>query len=133
MSPARPGRVPADVPTFLATCGHPRLAEIERVREAVLGAAPGLGERIKWNAPSFGYGDEDRITLRLQPGDRLEVIFHRGAKARPDPSFRFDDPHGLLTFAAPDRAWVALRDADDTEARLPALVEVARAWLAATR
>jgi hypothetical protein len=33
----------------------------------------------KWNAPSFRHAGEDRVTFRLQPGDKLQLIFHRGA------------------------------------------------------
>lgn len=120
-----------DVDTFLSTLTHARKAEVIALRAALRAAVPALTEQVKWNAPSFCIGGDDRITFRLQPGDRVELIFHRGAKKRTD-TFHFDDPTGLVTWAAPDRGQVVFTDAADVSARTPAVQELARAWIAAT-
>lgn len=122
------------VEAFLAELDHPLRAEIERVRAIVLAADTGIRERIKWNAPSFGYGDEDRVTLRLRPGNRLQIIFHRGAKvmgnrARP---FGFADRSGLLHWLANDRGMVAFSSMDEVRANEAALARLVRDWLRAT-
>ena len=31
-----------------------------------------ITERVKWNAPSFCVDGDDRVTMRLQPKDRVE-------------------------------------------------------------
>ena len=42
------------------------------------------------------------MTFRLRPGDRLQLVLHRGAKVRDDAAdFRFEDDSGLLEWAAP--------------------------------
>src|SRR5690606_10862776 len=69
------------VDSYLDALQHARKAEIDTLRRLILSAVPGLVERIKWNAPSFGLGDDDRLTMRLHPGDRLQLILHRGARA----------------------------------------------------
>ena len=75
---------------------------------------------------------DDRVTLRLQPKDRVEIIFHRGAKRRTD-AFEFVDPYGLIEWAAPDRGVVAVPDPAFIEQHRAALTELVAAWIVAAR
>lgn len=109
---------------------HPRWEEIEYLRQALLGARDGVTEQVKWNAPSFCFEGEDRITFR-QPGDRVELIFHRGAKVMDATGFQFDDA-GLLDWKAADRASISFSDLEDIRDRESALVDIARRWFAVT-
>jgi hypothetical protein len=120
------------VDTYLDALQHRHKAAVETLRQLIIGAVPGLNERIKWNAPSFGKGEDDRITMRLHPGDRLQLILHRGAKAGADDLFRFEDPDKLITWAAPDRGVISFSDADDLAAKSAALPEILRRWVACT-
>lgn len=120
------------VDTYLDDLQHARKAEVETLRRLIRDAVPDLNERIKWNAPSFGPGEEDRITMRLHPGDRLQLILHRGAKAAADDFFRFEDPDKLLSWAAPDRGVVTFKDAADLAAKSAPLGDVLRRWVACT-
>jgi hypothetical protein len=122
----------SEVDVYLDGLQHARKPEIETLRRVILAAVPDLVETIKWNAPSFGPGQEDRITMRIHPGDRLQLILHRGAKAAADDFFRFEDPDKLLSWAAPDRGVVTFKDAGDLEAKSVALGEVLRRWVACT-
>jgi hypothetical protein len=119
------------VTAFLETLQHTRKAEINRVRNIILGAHPDLTEKIKWNAPSFGLDEDDRITFRLQPANKVDLIFHRGV-ARKDDEFSFADETGLLKFVAPDRAVLIFSDAADIEGKAEQLRWLVRAWIAAT-
>jgi hypothetical protein len=58
------------VTAFLETLQHTRKPEINRVRNIILGAHPDLVEKIKWNAPSFGLEEDDRITSACSPATR---------------------------------------------------------------
>jgi hypothetical protein len=120
------------VDSYLDGLQHARKPEIEALRRLILDAVPGLVERIKWNAPSFGPGEDDRITMRLHPGDRLQLILHRGAKAGADDLFRFEDPDKLIAWAAPDRGVISFADAADLAAKSAALPEILRRWVACT-
>ncbi len=124
---------PFEVAKFMAELKHARKDEIEFIRAAILEADKELTERIKWNAPSFGCLDDDRVTFRLQPKDRVQLIFHRGAKVKAGDGFRFDDSTGLLEWAAPDRGVLTFADMDDVKAKRSALVKLVKAWLRATR
>jgi hypothetical protein len=128
------GRDPGtDVQAFLQGLQHGRKDEVEAVREIILSAHPGVTERIKWNAPSFCIEGDDRITFRLQPGDRVELVFHRGTRKRDDAAtFSFEDGSGLLEWVARDRALVTFRDLDDVEAKRAALKDLVRRWMIAT-
>jgi hypothetical protein len=120
------------VDAFLAALDHARKDEIEAVRALILGASAEVGERVKWNAPSFCVGGDDRVTLRLQPGDRLQLVFHRGAKRKDATGFVFDDPSGLLEWAAPDRGVLTIRDREDLAAKRDAIQALVAAWIEAT-
>lgn len=121
-----------DVDGFLAALAHPRKAEVEALRKAILASDKGITERVKWNAPSFCIDGDDRITFRLQPGDRVELIFHRGAKVKKD-AFSFEDETGLLQMVAPDRGIVVFGNAADVKAKTPKLKKLVKAWMGATR
>lgn len=126
----KPGQT---VEQFLRELEHPRKAEIEDVRALILGAHPGVTEHVKWNAPSFCFEGEDRVTMKLQPRDCLQLVFHRGAKVKASDGFTFEDPSGLLEWVAADRALVTLQDRAALEAQAPALAAVVSRWLQATR
>jgi hypothetical protein len=123
-----PNRSP-EVERFMEGLDHPLKEEIERLRSAILDSNDNITEHIKWKAPSFCYAGEDRVTFRLYPEDRAQLVFHRGAKIKGDAAdFAFEDDTGLLRWVAGDRAVVALRDA---EARRQNLVEVVNRWVLA--
>jgi hypothetical protein len=122
----------SSVDSYMDDLEHGRKSEIETLRRLILDAVPELNERVKWNAPSFGKGEDDRITMRLHPAVRLQLILHRGAKAAVDDLFRFEDPDKFITWAAPDRGVIAFKDADDLAAKSAALPEILRRWVACT-
>ena len=122
----------SEVDVYLDSLDHARKSEIFGLRELILRAVPGLRETIKWNAPNYGLGDADRITMRLHPGNRVQLILHRGAKAGADDLFRFEDPDKLMSWAAPDRGVITIKDAADLAARSAAIGEALRRWVAMT-
>jgi hypothetical protein len=122
------------VATFMLELTHDRKAEVKQLRIAILAPPLGLTEHIKWNAPSFCIDGDDRITFRLQPGDRLELIFHRGAKKRSDTAtFTFTDPSGLMKLLTPDRGVVVLANAAATAHHMPEILHLVEAWVTATK
>ncbi len=120
----------AQVDGYLAESQHPRKDEVQRLRLAILAAEPEITESVKWNAVNFRFAGVDRVTFRLQPGDRVQLIFHRGVNVRDDvEEFRFEDPSGLLDWATPDRGVLTLADAADTAAREAAVVDLVGRWV----
>ena len=124
-----PNRSP-EVDRFMKGLNHPLKEEIEQLRAAILNSDDAITEHIKWKAPRFCYAGEDRVTFRLYPAERAQLIFHRGVKVKGDAAdFAFEDDAGLLRWVAADRAVVALREA---EARQRDLVEIVNRWVVTT-
>lgn len=119
-----------DVEGWLATLKHRRKAEVLAVRALVLRALPGVTEHVKWNAPSFCVDGDDRVTMKLQPGDVVQLVLHRGAKARAAKGFSFEDDSGLVRWVATDRGLVTISDLGRERRALATLV---KRWLLATR
>lgn len=116
------------VEEFLQECAHPLKDGAALFRAALLAADPSLTEQIKWNAPSFGRGFDDRVTMGFRPNE-LQIVFHRGVKPKALEGFRFDDPSGMLQWAAEDRAVVKLRSLEEIQGQLPVLIEAALKWI----
>ena len=114
---------------YLDKLEHPLKAEIETVRQIILGVSPEIREGIKWNSPSFRTTDYF-ATLNLRQG-RLWLILHTGAKVKPtaQAGLPISDPTHLLEWLAKDRAVVKFTDAADVRAKRGALEAVLREWL----
>jgi len=93
-----------EVDRFMERLDHPLKEGVERLRAAILDSNDRITEHIKWKAPSYRYAGEDRVTFRLYPVevtfrlypvDRVQLVFHRGAKGDAG-DFAFDDGTGLL-------------------------------------
>jgi len=122
-----------EVDEFLRELTHPLEEGVAELRDAILASDDGITEHIKWKAPSFCYGGDDRVTFRLGPGESVQLVFHRGAKVRADSDeFSFEDETGLLKWAAPDRATLTLSDLEDLREKLPAVVDLVGRWMRAT-
>jgi uncharacterized protein YdhG (YjbR/CyaY superfamily) len=112
--------MPSTTPARRALCALIRKAD-RRVTESV-----------KWNAPSFAITGHF-ATLRAQP-DLLWVVLHTDAKPTAKPkAIRVDDPTGLLTWPAKDRAVARFADAADVRKRGAAFVRILEQWIAQTQ
>lgn len=122
---------PEAVDAFMTSLDHPRKADIERLREIVLGADPSVAEGIKWNAPSWRTGEYFATThLRAKCG--LALILHLGAKVRELPAggVVIDDPAGLLHWLGKDRASIDFASREFLERHATALQVLLRQWIA---
>lgn len=112
---------------------EPRLAGvIEYIRTTILKTDKEIGERIKWNNPSFYFTGEMKpfdpkeykreiIVMNLHKG-RIMLVFPSGAKVH--------DKSGLLEGDYKDgRRTVVFRDLDDFKAKEKAFQKVIKDWL----
>ncbi len=124
------------VQEFLDGSAHPRRAEIDALRGAIHAAAADSGslwsESVKWNAPSFAVaGGEHFLTFRIRPGSIVQLVLHTGAAKRSDPlRMSVEDPRGLLTWLAADRATITFASTVETDAALAEVGRIAAAWAA---
>ena len=122
----------ADVDRYLDRLEHPLKGGVVRLRAAIMASNPDICEHVKWNAPSFCFGGVDRVTFRLHPGVRLQLVFHRGAGKRADAkAFVFDDPFDLMTWPGPDRAVVDLPTLDAVADHEEQVVSLVQRWVLA--
>jgi hypothetical protein len=122
----------ADVERLLADLDHPLKAGVERLRAAILQSNPDLTEHVKWNAPSYRYQDEDRVTFKLHPTDRVQLILHRGAKVRTEADgFSFEDRTGLVRWRGADRGVLTFHDLGEIDARCAEVVRIVNEWVRA--
>ena len=118
------------VDAFMAALEHPFKAELELLREILLGADPTVAEGIKWNAPSFrtsGYF----ATTHLRGKGTIGLILHLGAKARELPAggLAVADPAGLLKWLGKDRAMIEFRNRTEIDSAREALAALIRQWI----
>ena len=121
-----------DVDRFMAELDHPLKEGVDELRRVILAADPGITEHVKWNAPSFRYAGEDRVTFQLRRPDRIQLVFHRGVRVRTDSAaFVFEDPTGLMRWATPDRGILTFSDLAGIESRTAAVGDLVGRWVVA--
>jgi hypothetical protein len=125
---------PADtsqaVDEFMAQLQHPFKAEIQALREAVLGVDASISEGFKWNAPSFRTA-EYFATTNLRAKSGVGLIMHLGAKVRELPvgGVVIDDPAKLLKWLAKDRAMIEFSNLAEIQGHTAALQSLLRQWV----
>ncbi|WP_205622725.1 DUF1801 domain-containing protein [Paenibacillus wynnii] len=120
---------------FLNHLEHPLKKEIEEVRNIILGANEFITEHIKWNAPSFCFNNEDRVTFNFQGKGFFRLVFHCGAKKNEHAGGNgtlFEDTTGLLEWVTADRAIIKFTDRSDVEANREKLAAVVTKWIEVT-
>jgi hypothetical protein len=117
------------VSELISGLDHPFKSEIIEMRNLILGLNALVTEKIKWNAPSFCWNGEDRLTFKLQPKNCFQIVFHRGAKPSRPEGVTVSDPKGLLKWAAADRAVATISDADHFQEYKQDLLDVALSWM----
>ncbi|WP_138751229.1 DUF1801 domain-containing protein [Paenibacillus sinopodophylli] len=122
------------VNAFMQALEHPLKSEIEEVRTIILSVNEHITEHLKWNAPSFCYHNEDRITFNLQGKGFFRLIFHCGSKVKEHAENEriISDQTGILEWITNDRAVIKLTDMNDVQSKKERIWEIAAKWLEAT-
>ncbi|WP_240099143.1 DUF1801 domain-containing protein [Thermomonas flagellata] len=118
----------ASVADYIAGLTSPLREDVETLRSAILASAEGIGEEIKWNAPSF-YTGEHFATMRLHGKVPLQLILHLGVKKSSIPRDLIEDPEGLLQWLAPDRACISFPSFGSVSTRVASVQNIVRQWL----
>ena len=118
----------ASVSDYIAQLPEPWRSDVEALRQAILTAADGIGEEVKWNAPSFHRG-EHFATMRLNGKVPLQLILHLGAKKSSLPPGAIEDPTGALQWLGPDRACVSFAVPGAVATQVTALQALVNQWV----
>jgi hypothetical protein len=120
----------SSVAELLAKLDHPHKEGIELLRSVLLAVDKRIREEVKWNAPSFMLADHF-ATFRLHPPKNIQLILHTGAKAKSGAKvFKIDDPDGLLTWPASDRAVLTFASTAEAKASKAAVQRIVTQWVA---
>jgi hypothetical protein len=112
----------AVVDAYMSEVDHPFKAEMAAVRSIILGASDKIGERIKWNAPSFYYKDDlGAFHPRATEFGHLILLFPGGLGIPPKASW--------LEGNEKDRREVKFYSLADVEAKRPALEKLVKNWI----
>jgi hypothetical protein len=111
------------VNAYMNALEHPFKAEVQALREIIVGADPKISERIKWNSPSYYY-DVDMAAFNLRAKGFVQIIFvfHKGQMIH--------ESQGLLQGTWKDRREARFTSMDDIRAKQGALEQVVRDWVA---
>jgi hypothetical protein len=124
---------PEAVDAFLKRQKHPLIDLAVALRSAILGAAPGIGEEIKWNAPAFFFSGPMKpfdpkqyrrhlVVFNFYRKDSIRLVFWHGDRAK--------DRSGLLQGEYPDgRRLATFSSLEDLRSGKKALVAALRAQL----
>jgi hypothetical protein len=116
----KPAHNPQQVNEFMDRLEHPFKAEVQALREIILGVNKSITEQIKWSAPSFSYKGY-MATFNLWEKKRVHLIFHNGAILRA--------PGDFLQGDYPDRRMVYFTDMEDVKRKRPLLEKAIRQWI----
>lgn len=123
-----------EVSTFLNELNHPLKEEIELLRNIILNSNKTLTENIKWNAPNYVVGDNDRVTLKINPPKNILVILHCGAKSQTQPTEKLITHNcKALSWKGNNRAIITLNNKQDIITYKNDIVEIVNLWLDATK
>lgn len=123
-----------DVSDFINKLEHPLKEVIVEVRGIILSVNKEITEHIKWNAPSFCFRNDDRITFKLNKDECVQLVFHSGAKGKDshDKGPIIEDQTGLLEWVADKRALLTFQDIKEVKMKRDSLIKIVKQWLEAT-
>ena len=123
-----------DVNDFINDLEHPLKDIIIKLREIILSCNKDITEHIKWNAPSFCYNNDDRITFKLNNKNCVQLVFHTGAKGKDSNTEGplFEDESNLLAWVADRRALMTFYTVNEVDTKKEEIIKIVNKWLEAT-
>lgn len=106
-------------------------SQIELLRKIILAAEPSLEEGIKWNAPSFSYQGQDRLTFNvMNKFARVGLVLHRGAAQKEDKTAKpVIDGNGLVDWKSNIRGLIIFDDLKDIQAKQTQVTTIIQDWI----
>lgn len=118
---------------YLATLDSDKRQQVESLRTIILSTQPDLREHIKWNAPSYVYDGEDRITFNLMNKQGVvKLVLHMGATRKEDKKGTpvLSDESGLIEWASDIRGMITFQSLHDITLHEASLRTILKNWLA---
>lgn len=113
----------------LAEIGHPMSEVVQELRELILAVDPAIEEGIKWNSLSFRT-TEWFATLNQRALDRVEFVFHLGAKVKgAEIRAVIPDIPGCVEWKSGDRCLVTFRTPLEARAKRAEFQRFIKEWI----
>lgn len=123
-----------EVTKFIDEQNHPFRKEIEHLRQFILTSNNELTENIKWNGPNYSIDNKDRITMKIQPPKKVQLVFHCGAKVQEQPKERLiKEDFKMLDWKGNDRAVATFNNIQDIHNGEAGLKKIITEWIKATK
>ena len=105
---------------------------VDAIRKLILSLNTDLNEEIKWNAPSYIYKGEHRITFNMHYEDRVTLVLHMGATRKEDKKATpiMNDASGLIEWISDIRGTLSFKSIEDFESKKESTADVLTNWLA---
>lgn len=117
---------------FLNDLDKDKRLQVDALRGLVLETEPRLEEHIKWNAPSYVLGGEDRITFNLMnKQEAVRLILHMGATRKENKKgtpVMYDDS-GLIEWSSDIRGVITFTTMEEINSNLTSLKKIIKDWL----
>ena len=117
---------------FLSSLSDEKRQQVDVLRSLILKSEPKLDEHIKWNAPSYVFDGEDRITFNLLNKQAVvKLVLHMGATRKEDKKGTpvMQDESGLVEWSSDIRGMITFTDIEHINSNLPALKSIISHWL----
>lgn len=105
---------------------------MDALRGLILETEPRLEEHIKWNAPSYVLGGEDRITFNLMnKQEAVRFILHMGATRKENKKGTpvMHDDSGLIEWSSDIRGVITFTTMEEVNSNLASLKKIIKDWL----
>jgi len=109
-----------EVDEYLKKKAHPLNADIQQVREIILGTDPNIEETIKWSSPTFMYKG-NMASYFMNAKKHVSLMFHKGAL--------IPDKTGLLQGSAKEGRTAKFSSMADIADKKDDLETVVKAWI----
>ena len=122
-----------EVTAYLDNINHSLRDEIDYLRTIIMSTDFDLIEGIKWNGPNYSINGEDRITIRINSPEQIQIIFHRGAKVKEQPEERLlSEKYNFLIWKENDRSIASFKNLEEIQENYLMLKEAVAKWIEAT-
>lgn len=121
------------IEAFIDDLDEGKRVQVETLRGLILSVEPKLEEHIKWNAPSYTYKGEDRITFNLLNKEgTVNLVLHMGALRKEDKKAApiLSDTTGMIVWSSDIRGMIRFDSLEDIRSKSEQLRTIIQQWLA---
>ena len=117
---------------FIESLDDEQRRQVNLLRGIILESHSGLSEILKWNAPSYVFDSEDRLTFSVKNKQRLvKLVLHMGALRQEDKKATpiMSDETETIEWSSDIRGILSFASYEDIVSRRAEMIAIIRRWL----